>query len=133
MTIPAILPKTKPPPGLKWIRRIGTQGGTGTTAQSTRSGEAPPFGDEEGGKAKENQSFIRKYWYIILPLAISTFFSSEEPAAAKGGGGGRGAGGDVGAAGGAVAMAGAVAGGGAVAAAVSGGGDAARGKRGKRG
>lgn len=123
MTIPAILPKTKPPPGFKSIPRSGSQGGS-AGSQSSRNAGAPPFGDsEEERKARENQSFLRKYWYIILPLALSTFFSAEEPAASNGprGGGGSGAGSSAASAG-------------VAAAAVAGGaGNAVKERRGKRG
>jgi len=90
MAIPTLLPKTKPPPGLKWIPRASVSG-TATTqsAPPGGSGTTPPFGDnEDAQKARESQSFLRKYWYIILPLALSTFFSAEEPAAPAGAGAG---------------------------------------------
>lgn len=129
MTIPTLLPKTKPPPGLKWIPRASVSG-TGTPGEGTQSAQSggsggdktntPPFGDEDAQKARDNQSFLRKYWYIILPLALSTFFSAEEPAKAPAGGGKQGAVADRGVA--------------ATAAAVAGGGEsAARQRRGKRG
>jgi len=84
MTIPTLLPKTKPPPGLKWIPRASISGTA--TSQSVPPGgggdETPPFGDsEEAKKARDSQSFLRKYWYIILPLALSQLFSGEDPAA----------------------------------------------------
>jgi len=127
MTIPTLLPKTKPPPGLKWIPRAsvsGTAAPGGTQSDQSGGGgdktNTPPFGDEDAQKARDNQSFLRKYWYIILPLALSTFFSAEEPAGGKQG---------------AEAGRGVAATAGAVAAAAGGGGreSAVRQRRGKRG
>jgi hypothetical protein len=56
MTIPSLLPQTKPPMGLKFFPR--SQG-----AQSLPGVKAP---DEQGTPT----SYMMKYWYIILPLFL---------------------------------------------------------------
>lgn len=69
MTIPTLLPQTKPPMGLKFFPR--SQG-----AQSLPGVKAP---DEQGTPT----SYMMKYWYIILPLFIMGLINTggEEPAA----------------------------------------------------
>lgn len=65
MVLPAVLPQNKPPVGLKFLK---SKNGSGSPALE---------GTEEEATA---QSFLRKYWYIILPLFIMSMTS--------GGGGG---------------------------------------------
>lgn len=43
----------------------------------------------EAGKPEADQSFMRKYWYIVLPMVLFTVFGGgESPAATEGEGGG---------------------------------------------
>lgn len=58
MVLPAVLPtSTKPPPGLKLLK-----------SKNNKNGGNPALeGQEEDVSA---QSFLKKYWYIILPLFI---------------------------------------------------------------
>ncbi|KAJ0395179.1 hypothetical protein ATCC90586_001940 [Pythium insidiosum] len=64
-------------------------------------GVKKPVQAEEGEQApEENQSFLRKYWYIILPLVVMSLFGGE-PAPQNAGAGGAPAAGAGAAAGGA--------------------------------
>ena len=86
MAIPSILPHSGPPVGLKWIYQPKNGNKSSQTPKDGPPG--PGFGAEEDPKP-EQQSFLRRYWYIILPMAIMTFFGPEEPPqkeAAKSGG-----------------------------------------------
>lgn len=78
-SLPIVMPQMKPPPGLSWMKR---QGKSSTMPQSTdstspNSKESPFYDPEKDGK--KHESFLMKYWYIILPLAIITFLTPEEP------------------------------------------------------
>eukprot|EP00586_Coscinodiscus_wailesii_P014329 CAMPEP_0172511294 /NCGR_PEP_ID=MMETSP1066-20121228/235247_1 /TAXON_ID=671091 /ORGANISM="Coscinodiscus wailesii, Strain CCMP2513" /LENGTH=201 /DNA_ID=CAMNT_0013290605 /DNA_START=384 /DNA_END=989 /DNA_ORIENTATION=+ len=113
MTLPVILPTMKPPPGLRFfdVKKSRIEG---------------VEGDE-----RLNQSFLRKYWYIFLPMLIMSLLGGAEEeqqvrrgvppsaSAGAGGGGGGASAGPVGA--GSAAVAGV---------AVAGGAPKRRGKRG---
>lgn len=86
IAIPAVLPNTRPPIGYDWIKRSQKSSSTETGGDSTRrEGEGgsgatfDPLQDEK----PEHPSFLRRYWYIILPVAIMTFMAPEEPAASN--------------------------------------------------
>ena len=75
MTVPSILPHVGPPVGLKWI----PQPKMNKSPSTSKDGSAGPnIGGEEEPKP-EHQSFLRRYWYIILPVAIMSLFGPEEP------------------------------------------------------
>ena len=120
MSIPSVLPSTKPVPGYKWIKRLKNSSPGSDAGNTYGNGEAGAEDgagfDPEGKDIPENHSFLRKYWYVVLPVTIMTLMGPEEPDA-----GGAGAG--------AKAAAPAVAAG-ASAAAASGAGKKRRGKRG---
>ena len=91
MTVPLVLPKVKPPPGLKLYPRkkpaAGTGGGGGEGADGAGGnggGSAAAFEEDE---KPQNQSFLMKYWYIILPLMILQFVGGPEPPPQQGEGG----------------------------------------------
>ena len=68
MVVPAVLPNTKPPAGLKFLK--------------SKNGRNPnPLDQEEpvGGP----QEFLRKYWYILLPLFIMSMTSGGAPEEGK--------------------------------------------------
>ena len=75
MTIPALLPQTKPPIGLKFFPR--SQG-----AQNLPPGVKP-----EAAEITGPQGFLMKYWYIMLPLFIMamTGGGGEPPPQEEGG------------------------------------------------
>lgn len=89
MTVPLVLPKVKPPPGLKlYPRKPAAAGGEGAGEAGAGSNGDGAF--EEDDKP-QNQSFLMKYWYIILPLMILQFVGgSEEPPQQEEGGGSEG-------------------------------------------
>lgn len=127
MTVPLVLPKVKPPPGLKLYPRkpaaAAAAGGEGAGGAGAGSNGDGAF--EEDAKP-QNQSFLMKYWYIILPLMILHFVGGpQEPPQQEEGGGSEG-----GNAAGSAAAATAVTAGGAAAANA---GAAPRQRRGKRG
>jgi hypothetical protein len=62
MTVPPVLPQTKPQPGLKFF---------------PRSKDAIPGANPQ--EAGTTQSFLMKYWYILLPLFIMGVFGGAEP------------------------------------------------------
>ena len=84
LTIPAVLPSTNPPPGYDWIKRTKK-----TTTNERDSGDNSQGPDAQGTgfdpeaeaaqQATANQSFLRKYWYIILPVVLMSLTSGEEP------------------------------------------------------
>ena len=107
MTIPVVLPRTGPPPGYNWIKRAAVKNtGTGTSAgDGTGAGTSPgagagqpgggSFDPNQGDATAENQSFLRKYWYYILPLVMFTLFTGAEEPAPEGAGAGAAQGGGV--------------------------------------
>jgi len=71
MTIPLVLPTSKPPQGFSWFPR--TQNGNNNN----------PFTkpETEGTDDTQHQSFLRRYWYIILPVIIMTSLGGSEDGA----------------------------------------------------
>jgi len=123
MTVPLVLPKVKPPPGMKAYpvpkkKASGNGGEAGTGGGGTAGGGESAFEDEEA--KGQNQSFLVKYWYIILPIIIMQFVGGgpEQPEETAQGGGETG---------------GAAAPAGATAVAASGSASPPRQRRGKRG
>lgn len=92
MVLKSILPQTKPPPGISFVKQPkapgakGPQGNGGATSSSSGDGENYDGDDEEEAPTAVPSpfSFLKKYWYIIVPMLIMNFLStqsSEEPAA----------------------------------------------------
>mmetsp|Transcript_4184 Transcript_4184/g.4746 ORF Transcript_4184/g.4746 Transcript_4184/m.4746 type:complete len:325 (-) Transcript_4184:169-1143(-) len=85
MALPKILPKSRPFVGVQPIRvskssNTNQQGGEGESTSNDQQGRKGFMDDDEKAQKAENQSFLRKYWYVILPVAIMTFTGSpEEP------------------------------------------------------
>mmetsp|Transcript_19575 Transcript_19575/g.24689 ORF Transcript_19575/g.24689 Transcript_19575/m.24689 type:complete len:343 (+) Transcript_19575:176-1204(+) len=84
MTLPKILPKMRPPPGLNVIKqkRNPQSSSSPDNTNNNNNGQKPGLyldDEEEKKKQQENQSFLRKYWYIILPTVIMLFLGGEEP------------------------------------------------------
>ena len=84
MAIPTVLPQSRPPPGLKWYRRNAKNNPSPLLGggNANQEGGGIPFVDEEAPPAWKT-SFLYRYWYIILPLAIMGLFGGveEEPPA----------------------------------------------------
>lgn len=75
MTIPTVLPQQRPPPGLKWYRRNSKNNPNpliGGSNVKHEGGGIPGVDDEPPSGFKS--SFLYRYWYIILPLAIMGLF-----------------------------------------------------------
>ncbi|KAL3934479.1 MAG: hypothetical protein SGBAC_009814 [Bacillariaceae sp.] len=78
MILKAVLPTTKPPPGMKFIphpdlkkNKAGASGaGAGSATGDAKGGGG---GEIPGADDEPPQSFMRRYWYIILPLMIANF------------------------------------------------------------
>jgi hypothetical protein len=94
MALPKILPKMRPPPGLNAIKQkknantssdnINDSTSSSNTGSGAGAGTNSKFQseqEEENKKQDANQSFLRKYWYVILPITLMTFFGGEEPQA----------------------------------------------------
>ena len=80
MSLPIVMPQMRPPPGLVWMKRPGKNNNDmpQSTASASSNSKDSPFYEPED--SKRHESFLKKYWYIILPLVIITFLSPEEPA-----------------------------------------------------
>lgn len=70
MTLPQVLTSNPPPNGLVWLPRTGYSG---------KGKVGNPHLDmmEDANTPPEHQSFLRRYWYIILPLLIITTLGGE--------------------------------------------------------
>lgn len=84
LTIPSVLPTTNPAPGFDWIKRLNK---SAENNNAGRAAEGEGGFDPEKPSIPEHQSFIRKYWYIVLPVTIMTLLGPEEPPAGSGGAG----------------------------------------------
>ena len=85
MTLRAVLPKIKPPPGYSWLSHPNKNKGSAGGAP----GGDPAGGGGGGSEEDPPKPFFIKYWYIILPLALANFIpfgDSAQPAAAVEGG-----------------------------------------------
>lgn len=88
MAIPTVLPQQRPPPGLKWYRRNAKNspnpllGGSNVKHEGGGiPGGIPGVDDEPSGF---KSSFLYKYWYIILPVAIMGLFGGQDESEAPG-------------------------------------------------
>lgn len=104
MVLRTVMPNYKPPPGLHWLPRVGANG-------NLYQAQGPPgTGGEQGGtgggpeQEQAPMAFLRRYWYILLPLFIMNFFGAPEAPPAEGQSG-QAAGGGAAPAGGAAAPA----------------------------
>lgn len=88
MALKYILPQTKPPPGINFVKepkapgakRSGPQGGNGDAASSS-DGENFDGGYEEEAPSSipSPGSFLMKYWYIIIPMLIMNLLTTQSP------------------------------------------------------
>eukprot|EP00580_Thalassiosira_gravida_P009631 CAMPEP_0201635084 /NCGR_PEP_ID=MMETSP0493-20130528/7760_1 /ASSEMBLY_ACC=CAM_ASM_000838 /TAXON_ID=420259 /ORGANISM="Thalassiosira gravida, Strain GMp14c1" /LENGTH=307 /DNA_ID=CAMNT_0048107011 /DNA_START=102 /DNA_END=1025 /DNA_ORIENTATION=- len=79
MAIPTVLPQQRPPPGLKWYRRNSKNNPNpllGGSNVKHEGGGIPGVDDEPPTGFRS--SFLYKYWYIILPMAIVGLFGGVE-------------------------------------------------------
>jgi hypothetical protein len=78
MAIPTVLPdKTRPPPGLKWYRRNSRNNPSPLGGGGKRDDVGiPGVDDEQPGSFKS--TWLYRYWYIVLPMAIMMLFGGTE-------------------------------------------------------
>eukprot|EP00571_Detonula_confervacea_P000612 CAMPEP_0172320806 /NCGR_PEP_ID=MMETSP1058-20130122/41498_1 /TAXON_ID=83371 /ORGANISM="Detonula confervacea, Strain CCMP 353" /LENGTH=264 /DNA_ID=CAMNT_0013036155 /DNA_START=140 /DNA_END=934 /DNA_ORIENTATION=+ len=79
MAIPTVLPQQRPPPGLKWYRRNAKNSPSpllGGSNVKHEGGGIPGVDDEPASGWKS--SFLYRYWYIILPVAIMGLFGGGD-------------------------------------------------------
>jgi len=78
MTIPTVLPNSNAPMGYNWIKRGRKIAESSTENINADESPNPDTGFDPEGEAKpEQHSFLRRYWYIILPVTIMTFIGPE--------------------------------------------------------
>lgn len=77
MAIPTVLPQQKPPPGLKWYRRNAKNNPSPLLGGSKLEGGGIPGVDDVEPSGLKG-SFLYRYWYIVLPLAIMGLFGGVE-------------------------------------------------------
>ncbi|CAB9525074.1 expressed unknown protein [Seminavis robusta] len=90
MVLRPVMPQYRPPPGLRWLPRIGTNG-------KLYSAQGPPGGDKEkegGGPGQQPVDntpfgFAKRYWYMLLPLFLANFIGSDPPSEEGQSGGGQ--------------------------------------------
>ena len=70
MAIPPVLPESKPYPGLVPLRG---------KRESDRMGNPLLNSKELNKDAPENQSFLRKYWYVLLPVTLMSLMGGASP------------------------------------------------------
>ena len=133
LPLQAVLQQTKPPPGLKFIKRPATPKSKTAGAGGEDKGGSAEYvldDDPEDEEAKPQPTspfaFLQKYWYVILPMVLMQFMSA--PPEPEQQGGAQGAQGQPAVAGDGAGAAPAVA-----AAAPSGGGSGKKSRRGKKG
>lgn len=80
MALKNILPQSKPPPGVAFVKQP-QQPGAGASGQKVGDdGENYDDPDAPPNPIPSPFSFLQKYWYIILPMVILQFIQSpEEP------------------------------------------------------
>jgi len=98
MTLRTVLPTYQPPPGLKFISNKNTVAGAAT--KDDGKGKAGSFGNpDENGEAKPEEQFdsspfgfLKRYWYIIVPMMLMNIMGGGGEEAPKEGqqGGGEG-------------------------------------------
>jgi hypothetical protein len=85
MVLRPVLPPYKPPPDLKWLPRMGSNGQLYKARGPPGTGDKDKEGDGGGQGAPEVDAtpmgFLKRYWYILLPLLLSNFLGGSEPAA----------------------------------------------------
>jgi hypothetical protein len=86
MVLKAVLPQSKPPPGILFLPNPNRQRSANNNKAGSSSAGAGPGteGGEEGGEPETPPGpfdFIKRYWYVFVPLLIMNFVTSESPAA----------------------------------------------------
>jgi len=77
MVVPLVLPSYSPPPGVTFFSSFRAR--MSQQSQQIGSDGKPIPGIGPNGDQQQNQSFLRKYWYIILPAMIMTLSGGAAP------------------------------------------------------
>jgi hypothetical protein len=93
MTLKTVLPHTKPPPGLAFMANPNTvkntKGSAGGGGAAGGAGTGGPIPEEPAPQGMEG--FLRRYWYVLLPLFLANFMGGgEAPKPEEEGGGAAG-------------------------------------------
>jgi hypothetical protein len=86
MTLKSVLPTSKPPPGLAF--QATNRNSKGSAGGAPGPGGVPVMPAEQEPITGPT-SFIKRYWYVLLPLFLANFMGSgspEEPSSQGGGG-----------------------------------------------
>lgn len=78
MVVPAVLTQQRPPPGLKWYRRNAKNNPSPIIGGSKLEGGGGIPGVDDEPPSGWKSSFLYKYWYIILPMAIAGLFGGAD-------------------------------------------------------
>jgi hypothetical protein len=70
MALKAVLPNTKPPPGLTFVQHPNKNKGS---AGGAAGGQGPSEPEPVTGPS----SFIKRYWYVLLPLFLANFIGNN--------------------------------------------------------
>jgi hypothetical protein len=70
MALKAVLPNTKPPPGLAFVQHPNKNKGS---AGGAAGGQGPSEPEPVTGPS----SFIKRYWYVLLPLFLANFIGNN--------------------------------------------------------
>lgn len=86
MVLRPTMPQFNPPPGLKWLPRMAQNGkiyqAQGPPGTGEKGGEGGgKGGGGPGGPDMDNTplGFIKRYWYILLPILIMNFMGGGAP------------------------------------------------------
>ena len=82
MTLKTVLPTSKPPPGLAF--KANRKGSAGGAVPGVGPGGNPMTAEQE--PITGPTSFIRRYWYVLLPLFLANFVGGGGPAEGEGAG-----------------------------------------------
>jgi hypothetical protein len=79
LPLQAVLQQTKPPPGLKFMKRPASAKSKSTadkgSADYVLEDDVDPEGEETKPQPTGPFAFLQKYWYVILPMVLMQFLS----------------------------------------------------------
>lgn len=78
MIVPAILTQQRPPPGLKWYRRNAKNNPSPLMGGAKQEGGGGIPGVDDEPPSGWRSSFLYKYWYIVLPMAMAVLFGGAD-------------------------------------------------------
>ncbi|KAL7443773.1 hypothetical protein ACHAXH_009582 [Discostella pseudostelligera] len=78
MVVPAVLTQQRPPPGLKWYRRNSKNNPSPLMGGAKQEGGGGIPGVDDEPPTGFRSSFLYKYWYIVLPMAMVVLFGGGD-------------------------------------------------------